>query len=113
MIKRGEVWWASLLEPTGSEPGYKRPVLIVQADEFNVSRIRTVVAAAITSNTSLGAAPGNVTLSKRSIGLGRESIVNVSQIVTLDKGFLTKKVGRLSAVKLREVEEGLRLVLAL
>ena len=112
-MKRGEVWWASLPEPAGSEPGYRRPVVIVQANEFNLSRIRTVVAATVSSNTDLGAAPGNVTLSKRSVGLGCESVVNVSQIITLDKGFLTEKVGRLSGTKLREVDEGLRLVLAL
>ena len=112
-MKRGEVWWADLPEPAGSEPGFRRPVLIVQADEFNRSRIRTVIAAAITSNTQLAAAPGNVTLPKRSVGLGRDSVVNVSQLVTLDKQFLTERAGRLSAAKLSEVEEGIRLALAL
>ena len=112
-MKRGEVWWADLREPEGSEPGYRRPVLIVQANDFNRSRIRTVIAAVITSNVSLAAAPGNVSLSKRSMGLGRESVVNVSQIVTLDKRFLSARVGRLPDPKLREVEDGLRLVLAL
>ncbi len=112
-MKRGEVWWADLPEPEGSEPGFRRPVLVVQADEFNRSRIRTVIAAAITSNTALAAAPGNVSLPKRSVGLGRESVVNVSQIVTLDKRFLTERAGRLSEAKLRQVEDGLRLTLAL
>ena len=112
-MKRGEVWWADLPEPSASEPGFRRPVLILQSDDFNRSRINTVVAAAITSNTKLAAAPGNVTLSKRSVNLGRESVVNVSQIVTLDKSFLTERVGRLRGAKLREVEEGVRLVLAL
>lgn len=112
-MRRGEIWWAALPEPAGSEPGFRRPVLIVQADEFNRSRIRTVIAAAITSNTSLAKAPGNVSLSKSSAGLNRESVVNVSQIVTLDKTFLTKRAGYLSAEKLREVEDGLRLVFAL
>lgn len=112
-MTRGEVWWADLPEPAGSEPGYRRPVLIVQADEFNRSHIRTVIAAAITSNVLLAAAPGNVSLSKRSVGLGRESVVNISQVVTLDKAFLMERVGRLSEQKLREVEEGLRLVFAL
>ena len=110
-MKRGEIWWASL--PTGSEPGYRRPVLIVQADEFNQSRISTVIAAAITSNIKLADAPGNVSLTKREVGLKRESVINVSQVVTLDKSFLTKRVGRLSDRKLREVEDGLRLVFAL
>jgi mRNA interferase MazF len=112
-VKRGEVWWADLPEPIASEPGFRRPVLILQSDQFNRSRISTVVVAAITSNISLAAAPGNVPLSKRSVNLGRESIVNVSQIVTLDKSFLCERVGMLQATKLREVEEGVRLVLAL
>ena len=112
-MKRGEIWWADLPEPAGSEPGFKRPILIVQVDEFNRSRIRTVIAAAITSNVSLANAPGNVLLSKRSLGLNRESVINVSQIVTLNKAFLTKRIGRLPGRKLREVEDGLRLVFAL
>lgn len=112
-MKRGQVWWADLPEPEGSEPGFRRPVLVVQADEFNRSRIRTVIAATITSNTSLAGAPGNVTLSKGSVGLGCESVVNVSQLVTLDKRFLTERVGRIPVAKLRQVEDGLRLALAL
>lgn len=112
-MRRGEVWWADLPEPAGSEPGFRRPVLIIQADEFNRSHIRTVIAAAITSNVSLAAAPGNVALAKRSVRLGRESVINVSQVVTLDKRFLTERVGRVPERKLREVEDGLRLVFAL
>jgi mRNA interferase MazF len=112
-VKRGEVWWAELPEPIASEPGFLRPILILQSDEFNRSRINTVVAAAITSNMKLAAAPGNVSLPKRSANLGRESVVNVSQIVTLDKSFLRERVGKLQAPQLREVEEGVHLVLAL
>lgn len=112
-MKRGEIWWAALPEPSGSEPGFRRPVLIIQSDEFNRSRISTVVAAAITSNTKLASAPGNVLLSRRSANLGRESVVNVSQIVTLDRAFLSERAGRLQPAKLREVDEGVRLVLAL
>ena len=112
-MRRGEIWWADLPAPAGSAPGFRRPVLIVQADEFNRSNIRTIIAAVITSNISLADAPGNVTLSKRSIGLNKESVANVSQIITLDKSFLTNRVGRLSGEKLKEVEEGLRLVFAL
>jgi len=112
-VKRGEVWWADLPEPGGSGPGFRRPVLVIQADEFNRSRIRTVIAAVITSNDALAAAPGNVMLPRRSVGLGRDSVVNVSQIITLDRGFLAERVGRLPDVKLREVNEGLRLALAL
>lgn len=112
-MKRGEVWWADLPDPSASEPGFRRPVVILQSDEFTRSRIGTVVVAAITSTTQLAAAPGNVLLSRRSVGLGRASVVNVSQIVTLDKSFLTDRVGRLPPARLREVDEGVRLVLAL
>ena len=112
-MKRGEVWWADLPEPAGSEPGYRRPVLIVQADDFNRSRIRTVLAAAITSNLAIAQAPGNLPLPRGSVGLERESVVNVSQVVTVDKRFLMERAGRLSGSQLRLVEEGLRLVLAL
>ncbi len=112
-MKRGEVWWASIPEPQGSEPGYRRPVVIVQADEFNRSRINTVVAAVLTSNMALALAPGNVRLSKREAGLNRASVINVTQVITLDKSFLTEKSGRLSRLKLSELEDGLRLVFAL
>lgn len=112
-MKRGEVWWADLPEPTASEPGFRRPVLILQSNDFNRSRINTVIAAAITSKLSLANAPGNVVLSKRSVNLGKESVVNISQIVTLDKSFLSERIGSLQPAKLREVEEGVRLVLAL
>jgi len=112
-VRRGEVWWAELPEPTGSEPGYRRPVVVLQSDPFNRSRIATVVTAAVTSNTRLAEAPGNVHLSRRSMGLDRESVVNVSQIITLDKQVLVERVGRIPAAKMREVDEGVRLVLAL
>ena len=110
---RGEIWWTSLRAPSGSEPAYRRPILIVQADSFNRSKINTVIAAAITSNLRLAQAPGNVRLTKRQSGLKRDSVVNVSQVVTLNKSFLTERVGRVPASKLREVDEGLRLVLGL
>ena len=113
VIKHGEVWWANLPDPEGSMPGCRRPVAVIQSNEFNRSRISTVIVAAITSNVKLSAAPGNVFLSKRSAGLPRESVVNVSQVLTLDKSFLTEKAGRLTKSKLREVEDGLRLVFAL
>ena len=112
-MKRGEIWWASLPDPTGSEPGYRRPVLIVQTNEFNRSAIRTVIVAAITSNRTLAAAPGNVELSTHGTGLMVKSVVNVSQVVTLDKGFLTERSGRASSSAMRRIEDGLRLVLAL
>jgi mRNA interferase MazF len=89
-IQRGEIWWADLPKPRRSEPRYRRPVLVVQADSFNRSRIRTAVIAAITSNTQLADAPGNVFLPARTVGLPRDSVVNVSQLLTLDRAFLTE-----------------------
>ncbi len=109
---RGEIWWASLPRPTGSGPGYRRPVLVLQANEFNASRIQTVVVAAITSNVKLAAAPGNVLCTRKETRLSRNSVINVSQIVTLDKSLLTERVGVLPLRLLRQVEDGLRLVLA-
>lgn len=113
MIKRGEIWWASLEKPGGAEPGYRRPVLIIQADAFNRSRINTVIAAVISSNLKLSQAPGNVRLAQGVSSLKKESVVNVSQLITLDKSFLSEHVGRISSSKQREIDEGLRLVLAL
>ena len=112
-MRRGEIWWADLSEPYGSEPGYRRPVLIVQSDNYNRSRIGTVVVLVMTSNLKLAAAPGNVTVTRRSTGLTRKSIINVSQIVTLDKRRLTDRVGWVSDTVLRQVEAGIRLVLGL
>ena len=113
MIQRGEIWWADLAEPGGSEPGFRRPVVVIQSDAFNRSRIGTVVVAAITSNLELAGAPGNVRLSRRESKLPRESVVNVSQLLTLDRRFLTERVGRLPASALAQVEAGLRVVLSL
>jgi mRNA interferase MazF len=112
-MQRGDIWWATLRPPTGSEPGHRRPVLIVQSDDFNKSRINTVVAAILTSNLHLQDAPGNVFLAKRSTKLSKDSVANVSQVVTLDKSFLTERVGRLSINKMKHVDDGLRLVLGL
>lgn len=109
----GEIWWAALPEPHGPTPGYRRPVVVVQSDAFNRSRIQTVVVAAITSNTGLAAAPGNVAIGRRGTGLARASVVNVSQVLTLDKRTLAKRAGKLTSAKLGEVQDGLRLVLAL
>jgi mRNA interferase MazF len=112
-MRRGEIWWASLPEPSGSAPGFRRPLLIISADSFNQSRISTVIAAVITSNLRLAAAPGNVQIPVRGTGLSRPSVVNVSQIITLDRTFLTERLGRLNSELLREVENGLRLALSL
>lgn len=112
-MKRGEIWWASLPEPTGSGPGFRRPVLVVQSNPFNSSRIATVVVAAITSNLRLSAAPGNVEIAKRESGLGKASVVNVSQVLTLDRTLLTEQVRRLSDKEMIEIDQGLRAVLGL
>jgi len=112
-VKRGEIWWASLPEPVGSEPGYRRPVLVVQADEFNKSAIRTVLCAGITSNLNLAQAPGNVHLSGRSSGLPKASVINVSQLICLDRTRLTQRVKSLDADTLSQVDDGLKLILKL
>lgn len=112
-MKRGEVWWASLPAPTGSGPGFRRPVLIVQSDPFNASRISTVVVAVVTSNLALAAAPGNVRLAKADTGLPKASVVNVSQILTIDRGLLTLRVKALPDRAMARVDEGMRSVLAL
>jgi mRNA interferase MazF len=112
-MRRGEIWWASLGEPQGSGPGFRTPVLIVQSNEFNESAIRTSICAAMTSNMRLAEAPGNVRVTRRASGLAQESVVNVSQLITLDKRMLTEKVGRLPAESLRDVDAGIKLVLAL
>lgn len=112
-MRRGEIWWASLPEPSGSGPGYRRPLLIVSANSFNESRISTVIAAVITSNLRLADAPGNVRLPARGSGLSKPSVVNVSQIITVDKALLTERVGRLTPRLLAAVDDGIRLVLSL
>jgi mRNA interferase MazF len=113
VVKKGEVWWASLGEPRGSEPGYKRPVVIVSANEFNKSTIKTIIVAVITSNLRLAEAPGNFSVSKKDSGLPKESVVNVSQLLTLDKSFLVEKSKKLPELKLLRLNEGLKLVLAI
>jgi len=113
VVKRGEVWWASLGEPRGSEPGYKRPVVIVSANEFNKSTIKTVIVAVITSNLRLAEAPGNFSISKKDSGLAKESVVNVSQLLTLDKSFLVEKSKKIPELKIIRLNEGLKLVLSI
>lgn len=99
--------------PRASAPGYRRPVLIVQADAFNQSAIHTVIAAAITSNLRLADAPGNVMLRRRESRLAKDSVINGSQLITLSKEFLVSRVSRIAPERVREVEGGLRLVLSL
>ncbi len=110
---RGELWWAALGVPSGSEPGYRRPVLVVQSDLFNQSAIRTILCAAVTTNLDLGRAPGNVMLPAKASGLSRDSVINVSQIITADRSFLTERIGSVPRGILREVDLGLQLVLGL
>jgi len=113
VIKRGQIWWAELPEPVGSGPGYKRPLLIIQANTFNTSRIHTVIAAVITSNLNLSAAPGNILLSTKKSKLPKKSVINVSQLITVDKSFLTQKQSTLPTSIMAQVNEGIRLVLHL
>lgn len=113
MIRRGEIWWATLPNPRASEPGYSRPVLVVQSDAFNRSRIQTILAVIVTSTTRLAEAPGNVPLSRRESGLPKTSVANVSQVITIDKRFLTKKVRSVPKRVVVQVDAGLRLALAL
>jgi mRNA interferase MazF len=111
-MQRGEIWWASLPEPTGSGPGYRRPVLVIQADDFNRSRIATVIVLVVTSNVKLALAPGNVLLARRATGLPQDSVANVSQLITIDKRLLTEQAGILPPKLPGQIEDGLRLVLA-
>ena len=113
VIERGEVWWADLGEPDGSEPGYRRPVVIVQSDAFNRSRLRTVIAVVLMTNVRLVEAPGNVLLPARATGLPKDSVANVSQVITVDRDFLLERAGRIRGQLLQDVDKGLRLVLAL
>ena len=112
-MRRSEVWWATLPEPRGSGPGLRRPVVVVQADPFNRSRVRTVVVAVVTTNLSLADAPGNVELDESEGGLPYPSVINVSQLLTIDKEYLGELMGSLSAERMQEVDAGLRLVLSL
>ena len=112
-VSRGDVWWAELPEPIGSGPGYRRPVLVVQSDAFNRSRLGTVMAVMLTGNLRLLDAPGNVLVPARATGLPRDSVANVTQVATLDRGVLTERIGRLPANTLAQVADGLRLALDL
>ncbi len=99
VISQGEIWWADLPEPAGSGPGLRRPVVVVQGDALNRSRIATLVCVALTSNLRWANAPGNVLLAGRLTGLPKESVANVSQLIALDKNLLTERTGKLSRAK--------------
>jgi len=111
VIAQGEIWWAELRAPSGSEPGFRRPVVVVQGDPFNLSTLRTVVCVALTSNLRWADAPANVLLPARATHLARDSVANVSQIVTLDRAALTERVGKLSRARLELVLAGIDVVL--
>ena len=113
VVERGQVWTADLGEAERSEPGYKRPVLIVQNDAFNRSRLRTVIAVVLSTNLRLVEAPGNVLIPARTSGLRKDSVANVSQVITIDREFLIELAGRVRGQFLKDVENGLRLILGL
>lgn len=111
VISQGEIWWADLPAPTGSGPGFRRPVVVVQADVLNQSRIGTVVCLPLTSNLKWALAPGNLSLGSRVTGLPRDSVANVSQMLSLDKNLLTERVSRLPRPKLELLLSGIDLLL--
>ena len=111
VISQGEVWWADLPEPVGSGPGLRRPVVVVQADAINRSRLASVVCVPLTSNLRWEGAPGNVLLAARLTGLPKDSVANVSQLIALDKSLLTERAGKLSRAKLDLLLSGIDVVL--
>ncbi len=111
VISQAEIWWANMPAPTGSGPGFRRPVVIVQGDALNVSRIATVVCVPLTGNLRWANAPGNVALSARLTGLEKDSVANVSQIVTLDRDLLADRVGKLARTKLELILAGIDVIL--
>lgn len=110
-VSQGDVWWADLPDPSGSGPGFRRPVVVVQGDALNRSRIATAVCVPLTSNLRWASAPGTVLLQARLTGLPKDSVANVSQIITLDRGILTERVGKLSRKKLDAILTGIDIVL--
>jgi mRNA interferase MazF len=113
VMTRGEIWWADLPDPTKSEPGYRRPVLIIQSDNFNSSKINTIICIVLTSNVRLAQAPGNIFLQMKESNLPKDSVINVSQIITLDKSFLSECAGSVSKKTMIKVEMGIKLVLGI
>jgi mRNA interferase MazF len=113
VIQRGEIWWAEHQEPAGSELGYKRPLVVIQSNDFNKSRINTVIAVVLTTSMRLADSPGNVMLPKRMTGLPKDSVTNVSQIITIDRYYLSDRIGIWPTGTMRRIDDGLRLVLTL
>jgi len=106
-IRQGDVWWADLPEPQGSGPGFRRPVIVIQGDAVNASRVATVVCIPLTSNLNWATAPGNVLLKKKVTGLSKDSVVNVSQIIALDRDILTERSGQVSNSYIKQIFHGL------
>lgn len=113
MIERGGIYWADLGAPVGSRPAKRRPVLVISADTYNKSRLATILAAVVTSNTTLAEMPGNVFMPAAATGLPRDCVVDVTALLTLDKSDLTERAGTAPLALLREVDRGLRHVLDL
>ena len=111
MISQGDIWWAELGAPSGSGPGFRRPVVVVQGNSFNRSRIATVVCVPLTSNLRWAEAPGNVVLPARATRLSKDSVANVSQLLTLDRGLLAEHVAKLSARRVQTILSGIDVVL--
>lgn len=111
VVGQGDVWWAEMPPPRGSGPGYRRPVVIVQGDALNRSRLATTVCVPLTSNLKLADAPGNVALPASITKLPKDSVANVSQMVAVDKAFLTERVARLPSAKLELVLAGIDIIL--
>jgi mRNA interferase MazF len=112
-MERGEIWWTEIPAPFGSEPGFRRPVLVVQSNDYNVSNLQTVIGVAVTRTLTFARLPGNVLLLASETGLPEDSVANVSQIVTLDRRRFTDRIGRADAFSMAEVDAGLRQILAL
>lgn len=110
-IKQGDIYWINLVAPKGSEPGYRHPHVVIQNNIFNLSRINTIVVCALTSNLKRAAAPGNVLLKKGEGNLPKDSVVNISQVITVNKSDLAEKIGSLPPAKLKEVIEGVKLLI--
>ncbi len=110
-IKQGDVYWIDLDEPKGSEPGFRRPYVVVQNNIFNKSRINTVIVCSLTSNVKRAGMPGNVLLKKGEANLQKESVVNVTQIATVDRLELAEKIGTLSSARVHQIIAGLKLVI--
>ncbi len=110
VIRQGEIYWVDLSDPRGSEPGFRHPHIVIQNNLFNESRIKTVVVCSLTSNLNRGKAPGNVLLNKGEANLPKKSVVNISQIFTINKSDLLEKIGQVSKKRILEIREGIKLL---